>query len=165
MDETALRKDIGSRFPALHSMEEADGRRTMELEVRQLCSNTLQSLGDSPRMANVLWPGLLLQLSPAAHGLALPLLLQASVRVVKRMQEEGRLPLARRFGKENRGCRSSPRATLPQELLAWLLVLGAFSYMMVQVRRAAMFLLFQLMSMFQAGSGRFWDNCMMDMLL
>ncbi|CAM4433069.1 unnamed protein product [Caretta caretta] len=141
MDETALRKDIGSRFPALHSMEEADGRRTMELEVRQLCSNTLQSLGDSPRMANVLWPGLLLQLSPAAYGLALPLLLQTS------------------------GCRSSPRATLPQELLARLLVLGAFSYMMVQVRRAAMFLLFQLMSMFQAGSGRFWDNCMMDMLL
>ncbi|TFK04209.1 ADP-ribosylation factor 6 [Platysternon megacephalum] len=94
----------------------------MELEVRQLCSSTLQSLADSPRMANVFWPGLLLQLSPAAHGPALPLLLQMSVRVVKRMQEEGRLPLARRCGKENRGCRSSPRATLPQELLARLLV-------------------------------------------
>ncbi|CAM2097269.1 unnamed protein product [Caretta caretta] len=103
MDETALRKDIGSRFPALHSMEEADGRRTMELEVRQLCSNTLQSLGDSPRMANVLWPGLLLQLSPAAYGLALPLLLQTSVRVVKRMQEEGRLPLARRVSVKPQG--------------------------------------------------------------
>ncbi|CAM5123746.1 unnamed protein product [Eretmochelys imbricata] len=63
------------------------------------------------------------------------------------MQEEGRLPLARRFGKENRG------------------VLSASSYMTVQVRRAAMFLLFQLMSMFQAVSGRFWDNYMMDMLL
>ncbi|TFK03100.1 myb/SANT-like DNA-binding domain-containing protein 3 [Platysternon megacephalum] len=37
--------------------------------------------------------------------------------------------------------------------------------MTVQVRRAAMFLLFQLMSMFQAGSGRFWDNYMMEMLL
>ncbi|TFK03127.1 Disintegrin and metalloproteinase domain-containing protein 9 [Platysternon megacephalum] len=106
-----------------HHQEEADGRRTMELEVRQLCSSTLQSLGDSPRMANVLWPGLLLQLSPAAHGPALPLLLQTSVGVVKRMQEEGRLPLARRCGKATRGCRSSPRATLPQELLARLLFL------------------------------------------
>ncbi|CAM4583358.1 unnamed protein product [Caretta caretta] len=37
--------------------------------------------------------------------------------------------------------------------------------MTVQVRRAAMFLLFKLMSMFQAGLGRFWDNYMMDMLL
>ncbi|XP_039377080.1 uncharacterized protein LOC120396362 isoform X5 [Mauremys reevesii] len=97
----------------LDSTEEADRRRTMELEVRQLCSSTLQCLGDSPRMANVLWPGLLLQLSPAAHGPALPLLLQMLVRVVKRMQEEGRLPLARRCGKENRGCRSSHRATTP----------------------------------------------------
>ncbi|TFK01454.1 ankyrin repeat domain-containing protein 45 [Platysternon megacephalum] len=105
----------------LDSTEEADGRLTMELEVHQLCSSTLQSLGDSPRMANVLWPGLLLQLSPAAHGPALPLLLQTSVGVVKRMQEEGRLPLARRCGKANRG--SSPRATLPQELLARLLFL------------------------------------------
>ncbi|XP_044836890.1 maestro heat-like repeat-containing protein family member 1 [Mauremys mutica] len=87
----------------LDSTEAADGRHTMELEVRQLCSSTLQSLGDSPRMANVLWPGLLLQLSPAAHGPALPLLLQTSVGVVKRLQEEGRLPLARRCGKANRG--------------------------------------------------------------
>ncbi|XP_039347272.1 maestro heat-like repeat-containing protein family member 1 isoform X5 [Mauremys reevesii] len=148
----------------LDSMEAADGRHTMELEVRQLCSSTLQSLGDSPRMANVLWPGLLLQLSPAAHGPALPLLLQTSVGVVKRLQEEGSLPLAR-CGKANRGCRLSPRATLPQELLARLLVLGASSCMTVQVRRAAMFLLFQLMSMFQAGSGRFWNNYMTEMLL
>ncbi|XP_039336867.1 uncharacterized protein LOC120368631 [Mauremys reevesii] len=65
----------------LDSTEEAGGRRTMELEVRQLCSSTLQSLGDSPRMANVLWLRLLLQLSPAAHGPALPLLLQTSVGV------------------------------------------------------------------------------------
>ncbi|KAH1168596.1 hypothetical protein KIL84_013186 [Mauremys mutica] len=36
----------------LDSTEAADGRHTMELEVRQLCSSTLQSLGDSPRMAN-----------------------------------------------------------------------------------------------------------------
>ncbi|XP_026519370.1 maestro heat-like repeat-containing protein family member 1 [Terrapene carolina triunguis] len=149
----------------LDSTEEADGRRTMELEVRQLCSSTLQSLADSPRMANVLWPGLLLQLSPAAHGPALPLLLQTSVEVVKRMQEEGRLPLARRCGKANRGCRSSPKSTLPQELLARLLVLGASSFMTVQVRRAAMFLLFQLMSMFQAGSGRFWNSYKTEMLL
>ncbi|XP_053898223.1 maestro heat-like repeat-containing protein family member 1 [Malaclemys terrapin pileata] len=149
----------------LDSTEEADGRRTMELEVRQLCSSTLQSLADSPRMANVLWPGLLLQLSPAAHGPALPLLLQTSVGVVKRMQEEGRLPLASRCGKANRGCRSSPKSTLPQELLARLLVLGASSFMTVQVRRAAMFLLFQLMSMFQAGSGRFWNNYKTEMLL
>ncbi|XP_039374523.1 maestro heat-like repeat-containing protein family member 1 [Mauremys reevesii] len=149
----------------LDSTEAADGRHTMELEVRQLCSSTLQSLGDSPKMANVLWPGLLLQLSPAAHGPALPLLLQTSVGVVKRLQEEGRLPLARRCGKGNRGCRSSPRATLPQELLARLLVLGASSCMTVQVRRASMFLLFQLMSMFQAGSGQYWNNYTTEMLL
>ncbi|XP_039374533.1 maestro heat-like repeat-containing protein family member 1 isoform X7 [Mauremys reevesii] len=149
----------------LDSTEAADGRHTMELEVRHLCSSTLQSLGDSPRMANVLWPGLLLQLSPAAHGPALPLLLQTSVGVVKRLQEEGRLPLAGKCGKANRGCRSSPRASLPQELLARLLVLGASSCMTVQVRRAAMFLLFQLMSMFQAGSGQYWNNYTTEMLL
>ncbi|XP_065268106.1 maestro heat-like repeat-containing protein family member 1 [Emys orbicularis] len=125
----------------LDSTEEADGRRTMELEVRQLCSSTLQSLANSPRMANT------------------------SVEVVKRMQEEGRLPLARRCGKANRGCRSSPKSTLPQELLARLLVLGASSFMTVQVRRAAMFLLFQLMSMFQAGSSRFWNSYKTEMLL
>ncbi|KAM9124616.1 maestro heat-like repeat-containing protein family member 1 [Pangshura tecta] len=149
----------------LDSTEAADGRHSMELEVRQLCSSTLQSLGDSPRMANVLWPGLLLQLSPAAHGPALPLLLQTSVGVVKRLQEEGRLPLARKCSKANRECRSSPRATRPQELLARLLVLGASSCMTLQVRRAAMFLLFQLMSMFQTGSGRYWSNYTTEMLL
>ncbi|XP_065415111.1 maestro heat-like repeat-containing protein family member 1 [Chrysemys picta bellii] len=37
--------------------------------------------------------------------------------------------------------------------------------MTVQVRRAAMFLLFELMSMFQAGSGRFWNNYKTEMLL
>ncbi|XP_065415895.1 maestro heat-like repeat-containing protein family member 1 [Chrysemys picta bellii] len=37
--------------------------------------------------------------------------------------------------------------------------------MTVQVRRAAMFLLFQLMSMFQAGSGWFWNNYKTEMLL
>ncbi|EMP27227.1 hypothetical protein UY3_15688 [Chelonia mydas] len=41
----------------LNSTEEADGRRTMELEVRQLCSSTLQSLGDSPRMASEILRG------------------------------------------------------------------------------------------------------------
>ncbi|XP_044855706.1 uncharacterized protein LOC123356467 [Mauremys mutica] len=86
---------LGPILQSTSIREEADGRCTMELEVRQLCSSTLQSLGDSPRMANVLWPGLLLQLSPAAHGPALPLLLQTSVGVVKRMPEKSRLPLAR----------------------------------------------------------------------
>ncbi|XP_039377078.1 maestro heat-like repeat-containing protein family member 1 isoform X3 [Mauremys reevesii] len=98
----------------LDSTEEADRRRTMELEVRQLCSSTLQCLGDSPRMANGV------------------------------------------------GQATGP---LPQELLARLLVLAASSYMMVQVGRAAMFLPFQLISRFQAGSGRCWDNYMTDMLL
>ncbi|CAM2099278.1 unnamed protein product [Caretta caretta] len=102
----------------------------MELEVRQLCSSTLQSPGDSPRMANVLWPWLLLHLKPAAHGSALPLLLRTSVGVVRMIPEGGRLPLASRCGKGNRGCWSSPRATLPQDLLAQLLVsnpqLGGF---------------------------------------
>ncbi|XP_039377089.1 uncharacterized protein LOC120396363 isoform X4 [Mauremys reevesii] len=44
-------------------------------------------------------------------------------------------------------------------------VLAASSYMMVQVRRAAMFLPFQLISRFQVGSGRCWDNYMTHMLL
>ncbi|KAM7151414.1 uncharacterized protein RBU57_012070 [Macrochelys suwanniensis] len=44
-------------------------------------------------------------------------------------------------------------------------VLSASLYVTVQVRRAAVCLLFQLMSMFQAGSGQFWDNQMQDMLL
>ncbi|XP_044860040.1 uncharacterized protein LOC123363228 [Mauremys mutica] len=75
-------------------LEKSASRPLIDFLVRQ-CTLTLDS--------TVLWPGLLLQLSPAAHGPALPLLLQTSVRVVKRMQEEGRLPLARRCGKENRG--------------------------------------------------------------
>ncbi|CAM5144661.1 unnamed protein product [Eretmochelys imbricata] len=145
--------------------EKADRRCAMELKVRQLCSSTLQSPGDSPRMANVLWPWLLLHLKPAAHGPALPLLLQTLVGVVRMIPEGGRLPLASRCGKGNRGCWSSPRATLPQDLLAQLLVLGASSYMTVQVRRASMFPLFQLISMFQAGSSQFWDNYRNDMLL
>ncbi|KAG6923281.1 maestro heat like repeat family member 1 [Chelydra serpentina] len=63
------------------------------------------------------------------------------------------------------GCRSSPRAPLPQELLAQLLVLSASFYVTVQVRRAAGVLLLQLRSMFQARLGRFWDNQLKDMLL
>ncbi|XP_039377101.1 maestro heat-like repeat-containing protein family member 1 isoform X2 [Mauremys reevesii] len=45
---------LGPILQSTSIQEEADERRTMELEVRQLCSSTLQSLGDSPRMANVL---------------------------------------------------------------------------------------------------------------